>query len=149
MNILLWLWQLPQHLLGLFLIKILGAEKRNLAIYGRKITENGKEVFFWSYKETKNNRFLSGVSLGKYIILKLSKDDVNTVLHEYGHSKQSLKLGWLYLLVIGIYSALFCNLWDRLFHKTWSGQSRHGITLDGARLGRIVLAASTVKNIFI
>jgi len=114
-SIILWLWQLPQHLLGLFLIKILGAKKG-------KYTKGNKEIFYWYYNK---NSFISGVSLGKYIILKEFQDGVKTVLHEYGHSKQSLILGWLYLLIIGIYSAVFCNLWDRLFHKHWTAEQRH------------------------
>ena len=36
--------------------------------------------------------------------------------HEHGHQKQSLKLGWRYLLTIGILSTCG-NLVDRVMHK--------------------------------
>ena len=55
----------------------------------------------------------AGVSLGKYIIFdsacKVSPIDYN---HEKGHQKQSLYLGWLYLIVIGIPSGIH-NLINR------------------------------------
>jgi len=116
MKILLWIWQLPQHLLGLLLISYL--EATDTTEYGIKY------YYFDKYKKRVIDfSYFSGVSLGSYILLPLSANK-NTILHEHGHSKQSLIFGWLYLLVIGIPS-LCNNLWDRWFHKTWSGQSRH------------------------
>ena len=98
-NILLYLWQLPQNLLGLFIIKIIKAEYN-------------KDYNFWYIL-----RFNFGVSLGNYIIFG-ERFNGTDLKHERGHQKQSLYLGWLYLIVIGIPSA-FGNLWDRIFHKDW------------------------------
>ena len=42
-----------------------------------------------------------GISLGQYIIVSQFATD-NTIYHEIGHCRQSMYLGWLYLLVIGI-----------------------------------------------
>jgi hypothetical protein len=83
-NILLYLWQLPQNLLGLLVIAFTKAEKKG------------------NLYHTYEHRF--GVSLGKYIIFGgcFSYIDIE---HEQGHQKQSLYLGWLYLLVIGLPSA--------------------------------------------
>lgn len=55
----------------------------------------------------------AGVSLGKYIIFD-SACDVEPIdyAHERGHQKQSLYLGWLYLIVIGIPSGIH-NLVNR------------------------------------
>lgn len=53
-----------------------------------------------------NNLFNSGVSLGKYIIFQKDCYDAQSILHEKGHQKQSLYLGWLYLLLIGLPSIL-------------------------------------------
>ncbi|GHU24761.1 hypothetical protein FACS1894164_12160 [Spirochaetia bacterium] len=64
-----------------------------------------------------------GVSLGEFILLA-NRYNETTVKHEYGHTRQSLMLGPLYLLVIGIPSAVFNNLWDRLFHKKWTSADR-------------------------
>lgn len=70
-----------------------------------------------------------GVSLGNYILLDVSyynRDTLNlSVNHEHGHQKQSLYLGWFYLIFVGLVSALFNNIWDRLFHKYWSNKKRN------------------------
>ena len=68
--------------------------------------------------------FGCGISLGDYIILDYDNywqyryyDSLYRIYnHEHGHQKQSLKLGWLYLLTIGILSACG-NLVDRIVHK--------------------------------
>ncbi|MBR2724887.1 MAG: hypothetical protein IKB72_05570 [Ruminococcus sp.] len=100
-NILLYLWQLPQNLLGLIVILFTRA---------------------WTYRDIWWTDCNFGVSLGKYIILN-KRYDFRTVKHEEGHQKQSLYLGWLYLIIIGIPSASG-NIWDRVAHKHWSYQKR-------------------------
>ena len=111
---LLWVWQLPQHLVGLFLIWVLKAERRE---------HNG--ITYWHYEQTsKFAEFLSGGSLGMYILLPDRSDLDQTVPHEFGHSIQSAVLGPLYLIIIGISSAVFNNLWDRAFHKNWTYEQR-------------------------
>jgi len=59
--------------------------------------------------------FPGGISLGIYIILneKYYKRDL-AKKHEFGHSMQSLYLGWFYLIVIGIPSLIRSIIW-RLF----------------------------------
>lgn len=105
-SFILYLWQLPQNLLGLLVVFFSKAKK----------TEWNGIVWY----KTKH-RF--GVSLGKYMVIHFlaSNDDI---LHEYGHQKQSLYLGWLYLPIIGIVSAIFNNLWDRFFHQGWTYAER-------------------------
>ena len=107
-NILLYLWQLPQNLLGLLVILFTKAEKTN--------------PFYW-----RTGKYRFGVSLGSYIIFGAISDrqiEWRSVKHERGHQKQSLYLGWLYLLVIGLPSALG-NLWDRLAHiPYWTYEER-------------------------
>ena len=94
-RIALYLWCLPQNLLGLlFLLFIRGEERHTL---------NGIDFYYcWG--------FSGGISLGKYIILgdKWEK----SVRHEYGHCIQSRMLGPLYLIVVGIPSLIhagFCR----------------------------------------
>jgi hypothetical protein len=71
--------------------------------------------------------FGSGVSLGDYIILDYQycgkACSRQMVAHEYGHSKQSLILGWLYLPLVGLPS-IVGNIWHRLFHKNWSDDQK-------------------------
>lgn len=97
-KILLYIWQLPQNLLGLIVILF------------SKAKTNRKEVWWTEYN--------FGVSLGRYIILCRHSSE-QTIRHEQGHQKQSLYLGWLYLLIIGLPS-ISGNIFDRLFHKNWS-----------------------------
>ena len=108
-KILLFVWQLPQNILGLLVIFFTAAVKT-------------KDKRCWI---THNSGF--GVSLGLYIIFgdmsgKYPPEE-KSIKHEQGHQKQSLYLGWLYLIIIGIPS--FCgNIFDRLFHKKWSNAER-------------------------
>lgn len=96
-KILKYVWQLPQNLLGLAVI-FFSKAKANTNFRGIYITQH---------------RF--GVSLGDYIIINQnSLDNCDTILHERGHQKQSLYLGWLYLFTIGILSGGF-NLFMQLF----------------------------------
>lgn len=94
-KVLLYIWQLPQNLVGLlFLLFIRGEEKHSL--YG---------ITFYTSK-----RFRGGISLGKYIIMGYATE--KKIKHEYGHCIQSKKLGWFYLLVIGLPSLLHAWLHD-------------------------------------
>lgn len=104
-DVLMYLWQLPQNLLGLLLIAIYKNAKR---------VDDFEDVHVY-----KTDKMPSGISLGKYIILHPLCFTNETILkHEYGHCLQSQILGWLYLIVIGIPSILG-NIYNRLFHKNW------------------------------
>lgn len=101
-NILGYVWQLPQHLLAVVL----------LLIYRRYIVEtrlhNTSIVFIC-------DKFMSaGISLGNFIFIteRTLEYDKNVIAHEYGHSLQSYMFGLLYLLIIGIPS-LINNLRSR------------------------------------
>ena len=111
LDTILFIWQLPQNIAA-GLVFLIYKKKIYHQIYYK-----GK-IIFW----LKNSNF--GVSLGNYIFL----DDLSSkhsMPHEYGHCVQSIIFGPLYLIVIGISSAVFCNLWDRWFHKTWSPNERY------------------------
>lgn len=89
------IWQFPQFLLGLILIRIYKAQ------------------LLMRYKECNvyiSEKISGAISLSRIIITDKYVDD-HRLAHEYGHYKQSLLLGWLYLLVIGIPSymwSLYC-----------------------------------------
>jgi hypothetical protein len=84
-NSMMWLWQLPQHLLGLILILVFNA-KIDIRYTKVRVYRTDKKI---------------GISLGQYIIVhKLAH--FTTVKHEYGHSIQSQYLGPLYLLIVGL-----------------------------------------------
>ena len=79
-----YIWQLPQNLIGLLLTR-----------FCTKTEMPG--IYTWSYK--------SGVCLGEYIIVNVDCN-MRTVQHECGHRLQSLYLGPLYLILIGLFSLL-------------------------------------------
>jgi hypothetical protein len=114
-NIVLYLWQLPQNLLGFLIVKLTKAEchfEHNFRFF---VSEK-----FWN----------SGISLGNYIILDKCYTEIlpfgliKALRHETGHQKQSKYLGWFYLLIVGIPS-IFRNIYDRIAHKKWSSFKRN------------------------
>ena len=108
-NLLLWIWQLPQHLLGLTLRAFLEDQRRYYDV------SKFNDTLPYSVCHRIANM---GVSLGSISILGYrSADDKNTIRHEcIGHAKQSQLLGPLYLLVIGLPS-LIGNIYNRIYHK--------------------------------
>lgn len=112
MKTLLWIWQLPQNLLGRFIVAICDARKTTY-------------MFIGSHDIYIANRFRGGwgVSLGDYIIFGYNKPTLQSKSHEYGHQIQSRRLGWFYLIIIGIPSVLG-NRWDKIMHKNWSYEER-------------------------
>ena len=109
-EVLLYLHQLPQNLLGLLVILFTRAKYNDISY---KKDEN-----FWISKH-----FSFGVSLGNYIIFGNRPVSWVSLKHEQGHRIQSRRLGWLYLIVIGIPSAAR-NLWDRIAHSEWDYADR-------------------------
>lgn len=110
-NFLLWIWQLPQNIVGFILTRF--------AVNKFELTANDMDritVYFT------NNVFNCGVSLGKYIILdnknyypiRYTNMCMVSINHENGHRKQSQKLGWLYFIIIGIPSSIG-NIIFRIF----------------------------------
>lgn len=111
-KILLWIWQLPQHLLALILWAVLHISKKILKVE----LVDGKQFITIDVPGF-------GISLGYYVFLDQFYEEIDWY-HECGHGVQSRRSGPLYLLVIGITSAVFNNLWDRLFHKKWTIRKR-------------------------
>jgi hypothetical protein len=92
-KVLRWIWEFPQCLLGLILTKI----------YDVKYSETYKDI------DVYRGTFPGGISLGLYIILNDWSVE-KTKKHEYGHTRQSLRWGWLYLPVVGLVSGVWCIL---------------------------------------
>ena len=101
----LYLWQLPQNLLGLLLIFILGRVVP-VDFRGHNHRLPSSILFFHS-------RMRGGISLGRYIIMAdWCFTETDSWYHERGHSIQSMILGPLYLFVIGIPSLLWAAWWN-------------------------------------
>ncbi len=104
--ILLYLWQLPQNLLGLLVV----AFTHPSSVIP---SPDGHSVVRASY------RMRGGVSLGRYVVINTCQCTTITIRHELGHCRQSRMLGPLYLLVIGLPSLL----WAALHEKVAPGRS--------------------------
>lgn len=96
-EILFYLWQLPQNILGLLLVFIYKAKP-----FTYRFNDSEYPVYL-------SEKMHGGISLGKYVILSVGSSPT-TVCHEHGHQIQSLRLGWLYLLVVGLWSGLRAGL---------------------------------------
>lgn len=102
-----WIWQFPQNMLALCMEGVLCSA----ATRGSK--SEGNQLIIC-------DTLPGEVSLGDYIFIH-SDTTKKSIKHECGHSKQSDKLGPLYLLIIGIPSLLH-NLIYYIFGKfgiTW------------------------------
>lgn len=131
-NIALYVWQLPQNLIGLLLIAFYRPERMHEMA-------NGNRIYF-------ANRMRGGISLGKYSIVNTShyRKDINeslkrdTVRHEaVGHARQSLYFGWLYLIVIGLPSIVWAVLYGSVITPTKNGYYKFYTELWADRLGGV------------
>ena len=102
-NLILFIWQLPQHIVALIYFGYLVMMCKDLGVDSR-------------YKQaTVIPCIMRGaVTLGNYVFVGLTSEYRKTVKHELGHTIQSKILGPLYLIVIGIPSITYCGL-RRLF----------------------------------
>ena len=89
-----WTWGLPQTLLGAA-VYLTQRKKPHSEFGGACVTEWDKD---------------SGVSLGKFIFVPKGHSKGYLIEHEYGHSIQSMVLGPLYLLLVGLPSILWCRV---------------------------------------
>lgn len=104
-DIILYIWQLPQNLVGLIVLAWLSLRKR-VFTHVRPDWAKGATLYYV-------DGFDGGLSLGRHIFLnsKYINRDGLMELHEYGHTRQSKMFGPLYLFVIGIPSAIWAVCW--------------------------------------
>lgn len=99
-NIILYVWQLPQNLLGLLLLAIYRPETA-YEYDGARITFSARMPSY------------GGISLGRYVVLASRFiTDRDSIQHEWGHTRQSRMLGPLYLFVVGLPSLLWAAWWN-------------------------------------
>ena len=114
-NILYWIWQLPQNLLGV-LWRNIKKDSIITPISNNDIKSVGAKAYLIKARGT--------VTLGKYIFISQTyRDQGMTIKHECGHVKQSKMLGPLYLIVIGVPSILHRWLNDYIGCDEESGYS--------------------------
>lgn len=114
-NILYWIWQLPQNLLGV-LWRNIKKDSIITDISNNDIKSVGAKAYLIKAGGT--------VTLGKYVFISQTyRDQSITIKHECGHVKQSKMLGPLYLIVIGVPSILHRWLNDYIGCDEESGYS--------------------------
>ena len=106
-NILLYIWCMPQNLLGLLL----------------RLFYKGTDSRYEDVIVRRSLKMQSGISLGRYVIVSQFAR-LESVKHEYGHSIQSKRLGWLYLLLVCLSSGIWHLLYGTLIPKTKNGYYR-------------------------
>jgi hypothetical protein len=113
---LLFLWELPQNFLGIMVFAIMKLRKTTLKIqaYNHLLCIETKNV---------------GISLGWFVFWtpsgnRFSHLEIDCLLHELGHARQSVFLGPFYLLIIGIPS-LARVFYGRIY--SW----KHGVGWTG------------------
>lgn len=115
---LLYIWQLPQNIIGLFVILFTNPEK--------KIKMDNGNILYIADKMS------GGISLGKYSIInsyytincKTDEDIKNLDVSKHeaiGHGLQSRYLGPLYLLVIGLPSIIWAWMYGSIIPYTKNG----------------------------
>jgi hypothetical protein len=115
--ILLYVWQLPQNILGEILSLYYGARKGH--------DYHGVRLHY-------SPNIPGGISLGRHIIINdRNRNDESEKMHEWGHTRQSLMLGWLYLPIIGLPSILWASRRRRNYYSFWT--ERWADTLGGVR----------------
>jgi len=93
-------WGLPQNLAGAFWF-LCCFRKKHCIYHGAILTR------------VRRRRFSGGWTFGCFIFLTeplTPASEHDLLIHEYGHTVQSLILGPLWSLVIGLPSMLWCNL---------------------------------------
>ena len=102
-NLILFIWQLPQHIVAIIYFGYLVMMCKDLGVDSR-------------YKQAIVIPCImrGAVTLGNYVFVGLNSEYKETIKHELGHTIQSKILGPLYLIVIGIPSITYCGL-RRLF----------------------------------
>lgn len=96
-RILRWIWEFPQCLLGWILIHCYNVEYK----------ETFKEIPIYA------GNFPGGISLGLYILANEIDYKYNRSFikeHEWGHTRQSIRWGWLYLPIPGLCSICWVGL---------------------------------------
>lgn len=98
-NLILFIWQLPQHIVALIYFGYLVMMCKDLGVDSR-------------YKQAIVIPCVmrGAITLGNYVFVGLNSEYKETVKHELGHTIQSKILGPLYLIVIGIPSITYCGL---------------------------------------
>jgi hypothetical protein len=127
-EILLYIWQLPQNLLGLIMLLFMKPHISKEKYKGITVVVSKK--------------MRGGISLGNYIILSESYGDKTTRQdvwdHEWGHTRDSRLFGPLYLIIIGLPSLIWAWMYGRFVPYTYNGYYKFYTEKRADRLGGVI-----------
>lgn len=107
---LLFIWQAPQEIIGFIFIVFFFGWRKIVDMSDYKTSY----VFYI-------DKFPGGMSLGRFIFINPFERDL--ILHEWGHSIQSMIFGPLYLIVIGlpslVWALLYKSSWKKSYYWFW------------------------------
>ena len=121
LDIILYIWQLPQNIIGLIV---------------RLIYPHYEKMVIADVPVLYNENFPGGISLGSTIMV--STIDRATSMHEYGHQIQSMILGPLYLIVIGIPSIIWAGLYGNVIPRSHNGYYKFYTEAWADKLGGVL-----------
>lgn len=119
-GILLYIWEAPQNILGLLL----------------RLIYKGHDSIYEDAIVRRSVKMRGGISLGRYIIIN-QWSTAKTVKHEYGHTIQSRRLGWFYLLLVGLPSIVWACLYGSVIKPTLNGYYKFITECSADRLGGV------------
>lgn len=126
-EILLYIWQLPQNLVGLIML-----------LFMKPYTSKEK---YRGITYVVSKKMSGGISLGNYVILSsYYKDKVRhhkTWDHEWGHARDSRMFGPLYLIVIGLPSLIWAWMYGTVIKSTYNGYYKFYTEKRADRLGGV------------
>ena len=126
------IWQLPQHIIAYAIMIV------NHKSIKQMVNKDGIRYYLVNHLSN------CGISLGNYIFLDSDGNfSYKTIKHEFGHQKQSLMLGPLYLIVIGLPSIIgniVFRIKDKYFKKYYDPYSYYKQPWEAwaDKLGRVV-----------
>lgn len=106
LKILHFIWGLPQNLIGAIMYLFLSRKNKHKKYNQAYVCEMPNK--------------LGSVSLGMFLFVT-NIDNEQTIKHEYGHTRQSMILGPLYLLVIGLPSIIWAGFFSNY-------RKKHGVS---------------------
>jgi hypothetical protein len=127
-EILLYIWQLPQNLLGLIML-----------LFMRPYVSKEK---YRGITYVVSKKMSGGISLGNYVILSNTYKSKNisqkTWDHEWGHTRDSRMFGPLYLIVIGLPSIIWAWMYGTIIKTSHNGYYKFYTEKRADRLGGVV-----------
>jgi hypothetical protein len=127
-KILLYIWQLPQNIIGLIML---------LFLKPYILKEKYKDITY-----VVSEKMSGGISLGNYVILSKSYKDKNishkTWDHEWGHTRDSRMFGPLYLIIIGLPSLIWAWLYGSIIKPTYNGYYKFYTERRADRFGGVI-----------